>query len=272
MRLEPGGRAIALMYHDVIGSGATAPSGFEGAGAEIYKLDRDEFAAHLSGLRTAPATVDGTGFTHGDANGRWPVFLTFDDGGVSADTEIAPLLEARGWRGLFFVTTDRIGTRGFLDAHEIRNLAARGHVIGSHSCSHPRRISDCTESELRHEWADSIDALAQIIGARVETASVPGGFYSRSVGQSAAGAGIRVLFTSEPTMRIRQVDGCLLVGRYGVWRGMAPETTGRIAAGERMPRWRQTAWWTIKKTAKSLPGDPYMRVRALLLARRASST
>ena len=267
MRLEPGGRAIAIMYHDVV-SGDLSSSGFDGPGADIYKLERAEFAAHLDALRFAPSTVDGQS-TSGERETGRPVFLTFDDGGVSAHTHIAPLLEARGWRGIFFVTTDRIGTRGFLDAEQIRDLARRGHVIGSHSCSHPRRISDCSSDELRHEWADSVAILAEILRAPVETASVPGGFYSDAVGAAAAHAGIRVLFTSEPTMRIASIDDCILIGRYGVWRGMPTTTTGRIAAGERVPRWRQSVWWTIKKAAKSIPGDPYAKVRGLLLARRA---
>jgi len=268
MRLAAGGRAIAIMYHDVVASGALSSSGFSGAGADIYKLDREEFVDHLAKMPFPPSVVDDAGTVTGSSAPEDPVFLTFDDGGVSAYTEIAPILEERGWRGLFFVTTDRIGTTGFLDPAQIRELASGGHVIGSHSCSHPKRISACTAAELRHEWGDSVDALEQLLGAAVTTASVPGGFYSQAVGRSAAEAGIRTLFTSEPTTRIGQADGCLLVGRYGVWRGMPTSTTGRIAAGAVLPRWRQSAWWSLKKAAKSLPGDPYAKLRRVLLDRR----
>jgi peptidoglycan/xylan/chitin deacetylase (PgdA/CDA1 family) len=269
MKLAPRGRAIAIMYHDVVASGDLTSSGFSGAGADIYKLDRAEFIGHLAGMSFSPSVVDNHGTVSAPAGARAPVFLTFDDGGVSAYTETAPILEGRGWRGLFFVTTDRIGSPGFLSAQQIRELVARGHVVGSHSCSHPRRISACSAAELRHEWGDSVDALQELLGAPVATASVPGGFYSPAVGRSAAEAGIATLFTSEPTTRIGQVDGCLLVGRYGVWRGMPISTTGRIAAGALLPRWRQSAWWSLKKAAKALPGDPYAKLRRVLLARRA---
>ena len=268
MTLAPGGRAIAIMYHDVVASGGLGSSGFSGAGADIYKLDRQEFVDHLAGMPVSPSMVDNAGTLITPAAAGEPVFLTFDDGGVSAYTEIAPVLEARAWRGLFFVTTDRIGSAGFLDAGQIRELASRGHVVGSHSCSHPRRISACSPAELRHEWGDSVDALEQLLGTRVTTASVPGGFYSHAVGHGAAEAGIRTLFTSEPTTRIGQIDACLLIGRYGVWRGMPTSTTGRIAAGELLPRWRQSAWWSVKKAAKALPGDPYAKLRRVLLAGR----
>jgi peptidoglycan/xylan/chitin deacetylase (PgdA/CDA1 family) len=256
------------MYHDVVVAGDLASSGFSGAGADIYKLDRDEFIGHLAGMPFPPSTVNNFGTVSEPTGPRGPVFLTFDDGGVSAYTDVAPILEDRGWRGLFFVTTDRIGTPGFLNARQICQLASRGHVIGSHSRSHPRRISACTPDELRHEWKDSVDALQQILGAKITTASVPGGFYSGAVGTSAAEAGIKTLFTSEPTTRIGEIDGCLLIGRYGVWRGMPAATTGRIAAGSVLPRWRQSAWWSVKKAAKSLPGDPYAKLRRVLLTRR----
>ena len=255
-------RAISIMYHDVI-DGDVASSGFTGAAADIYKLDRREFAWHLDSIRR-PADVLGR-----DDRSRRPLFLTFDDGGVSAHTHIAPMLEERGWRGHFFVTTDRIGQPGFLDASQIRKLSERGHVIGSHSCSHPSRISACSPSELRHEWADSVAALASILNREVTVASVPGGFYAPAVGRAADEAGIRVLFTSEPTTRVGRIGDCLLLGRYGIWRGMPPSTSGAIAAGALAPRLRQAAWWSIKKAAKSLPGDPYAKLRRTLLGRRA---
>ena len=269
MRLAPSGRAISIMYHDVVAAGDLASSGFSGPGADIYKLDRDEFVGHLDGMRFSPSVIDNAGVVTSAAGAPAPVFLTFDDGGISALTHAAPILEERGWRGHFFVTTDRIGAAGFLSGIQVRELASRGHIVGSHSCSHPKRISACTPAELRHEWGDSIDALEQLLGERVTTASVPGGFYSAAVGRSAAAAGIRTLFTSEPTTRVGQIDACLLVGRYGVWRGMSTSTKGRIAAGALLPRWRQSAWWSLKKAAKSLPGDPYAKLRRVLLAKRA---
>lgn len=251
------------MYHDVVDAGDVASSGFAGPGADRYKLDRDEFARHLESIRR-PVDIVGS-----ELPGRVPVYLTFDDGGASAHHAIAGMLEERGWRGHFFVTTDRIGTTGFVDAGEIRELAERGHVIGSHSCSHPRRISACSPAELRHEWHDSVAALERILRAPVTIASVPGGFYATAVGKAAADAGIRVLFTSEPTARVGRIDDCLLLGRYGIWRGMPASTSGAIAAGAVAPRWRQSAWWAVKKAAKSLPGDPYGRLRGALLRDRA---
>jgi peptidoglycan/xylan/chitin deacetylase (PgdA/CDA1 family) len=117
-------------------------------------------------------------------------------------------LERRGWRGHFFITTDRIGMRGFLTEAQLRELHRRGHIIGSHSSSHPARMATLTRTDLDREWRQSIDRLSRVLGDAVKVASVPGGYYSREVGESAAAAGIEALFTSEPTAQVEMLNGC----------------------------------------------------------------
>lgn len=261
---------INLLYHDIVAPGESASSGFGGADADVYKLDRDQFAAHLSAVA---AVIEGfpvvAAPTLPNAGDRMLAF-TFDDGGLGA-MQAADMLEERGWRGYFFATTDYIGTRGFLDASQIRELDARGHVIGSHSCSHPPRMSHCPPAQLEHEWRDSIRALEAITGKRCLTASVPGGYYSRRVAIVAASAGLGLLFTSEPVSRIATVDGCAVLGRYSIQRGTAAATAAAIARGDRAPRIRQYLLWNAKKVAKRLGGAQYIAMRkALMRSLRAS--
>ena len=115
-----------------------------------------------------------------------PFLITVDDGGVSYYTMLADRLEARGWRGYCFVSTNQIGTRGFLDAAQIRELDQRGHLIGSHSASHPTRFSACTPEQMREEWTISRQVLEDILGHDVTLASVPGGYYSKAVARVGA--------------------------------------------------------------------------------------
>src|SRR5262245_47304812 len=51
----------------------------------------------------------------------------------------------------------------------------------------------------------SRELLRDILGESVTVASVPGGYYGRAVAETAAEAGIRVLFNSEPTTRTQTV-------------------------------------------------------------------
>src|SRR5258707_1729352 len=183
---------ITLLYHDVVDRGADDSSGFPGAGAARYKLTPAEFRDHVQAVRgvlqTPPCTVHEL---RPDEDTSARGLFTFDDGGRSACTPIADLLDECGWRGHFFITADYLDTPTFVTPAQVRDLHKRGHVIGSHSCSHPRRMSSCTWEELAGEWRRSCAMLADILGEPVKTASVPGGFYSRRVGEAAAHIGIQ---------------------------------------------------------------------------------
>ncbi|MBI1765638.1 MAG: polysaccharide deacetylase family protein [Acidobacteria bacterium] len=271
MQLSNKHRTFTLMYHDVVAAEAHTASGFDWPDAALYKLTPAQFDEHLAALAAAtgaaPALVRGnkTDLPSPRQCPSW--LLTFDDGGVSSYTEIAGRLEARGWRGHFFVTTGVTGTAAFLSPTQIRELHARGHVIGSHSETHPLRMARCGWDELLREWQVSTEALSAIIGEPIRVASVPGGWYSREVARAAAAAGIKVLFTSEPTARCHTVDGCVVLGRYGIQSGTPAATAAAMAAGARAPRWRQAAWWQAKKAVKTLGGTAYLNFRRAWAAR-----
>jgi peptidoglycan/xylan/chitin deacetylase (PgdA/CDA1 family) len=175
------------------------------------------------------------------------------------------MLECHGWRGSFFITTDRIDTSAFVTRDQIKELHLRGHVIGTHSCSHPRKISECSKEELLDEWQRSLAVLAEIIGESVTVVSVPGGFYSRQIAEAAAESGVKILFTSEPVQRIVFVDGCAVVGRFSVKRGMGPAVPAEFVRGKWLRRFRQYAYWNVKKAAKAVGGPIYPWARSIYL-------
>lgn len=259
-------RAHSLLYHDVVAPGRLDESGFPGQAAGRYKLDWAELNSHLDAIAAAGLRASARAAAL-DVTGPPPVLLTFDDGGASAITTAAALA-ARGWIGHFFVSTDRLGTAGFLDADQVRALAESGHVIGSHSCSHPPRISSLPRERLLAEWRESVEVLEGIVGSPVTVASVPGGYYGRAVARAAAECGIRVLFTSEPVATARSIDGCVILGRYSIQRGTPARTAAALASGALGPRLLQLAHWNSKKLLKRLTGDAYPAVRRAVLNRR----
>ncbi len=257
---------LVLLYHDVV-EGDDGASGFPGGGAARYKLGRSDFSAHLDAIAAAAATATTLAHLHASAG----PLLTFDDGGVSAATLIADELECRGWRGHFFITTDYIGRPGFVSRAQIADLARRGHVIGSHSCSHPTRMSACPRPQLLDEWRRSCDVLSNILATRVASASLPGGYYSRAVAETAAQAGLTYLFNSEPTTRVAWVEGVQVIGRYTIYRGMSAAQAAALAAGSRLALWKQAVAWKAKKLLKAVGGPAYLGVRRLLLDRKYGS-
>ena len=177
----------------------------------------------------------------------------------------AEALERHGRVGHFFITTNYIGTRGFVTASDIRALNRRGHLIGSHSCSHPLRMGHCSWPQLMEEWTRSRSTLADILGADVDVASVPGGDFAPQVAEAAARAGFTRLFTSEPTLEARHAFGLALQGRFAIQRWTSAETARALAAGEWLPRARQAIVWNAKKISKRIGGERYLRLRKLLL-------
>jgi len=261
---------INLLYHDVTAAGADDTSGFAGPGAARYKLTPDEFSRHLESIAaTVSSLPQSDPTTLRPLSDHWT--MTFDDGGISAATIIADALEQHNWRGWFFIATDFIDTPGFCSREQIRDLHRRGHVIGSHSCSHPERISNCSLEQLQDEWTRSCAVLSDLVRVPITTASVPGGFYSTDVARTASQAGITTLFNSEPTTGEFMVDGCRILGRYNVYRGMsAADASSLISSPWR--RWRQAAFWSAKKAAKTVAAPLYKVVRQRLLQRAYAST
>jgi peptidoglycan/xylan/chitin deacetylase (PgdA/CDA1 family) len=238
----------ALMYHDVVAAGEEDSSGFPGRDAALYKVTPALFAAHLDAIGQASGTAT----------------ITFDDGGASA-LKAADLLEARGFVGQFFITVNYIGRRGFVTESDLRALARRGHVVGSHSCSHPLRMAHCTVAQILDEWRRSRVILSDILGSNVTVASVPGGDFSIQVAEAAAQAGITQLFTSEPTGRTQQLSGLTLAGRFTIQRWTTAKTAAALASGDWLPRARQAALWNAKKLTKRLGGERYLQIRKRLI-------
>ena len=145
---------------------------------------------------------------------------------------IADLLEARGWRGHFFITTDRIGTPGFLTRGAVRELHRRGHIVGSHSGSHPTRMAALTRAELDREWRTSIARLSELLGERVKVASRAGRVLLARGGAKRRRRGDRERCSpANPPRGVGMLDGCRVLGRYVVQRGMAPAWSAGFAAG-----------------------------------------
>ena len=125
-----------LMYHDVVFQDQFNTSGFQGHNPATYKLTLKQFTEHLQLLKNggieSPVIIEKS---YDINKGGW--VLSFDDRGVSAFDNVLTCLDRLNWRAHFFITTDYIGKKGFLDRNQIVILREQGHSIGSHSCSHP---------------------------------------------------------------------------------------------------------------------------------------
>lgn len=252
---------VSLLFHDVYRRSA-GESGFCSPGADRYKLSLAQLSSQLDGVAVArrDRPILATDLGTATPTEGFAFLITVDDGGVSYHRVMADHLEERGWRGHAFVSTDYIGQPGFLTAGEIRELDARGHVIGSHSASHPSRFSACRRQQMLDEWTTSRKALEDVLGHDVAIASLPGGYFSSAVAESAADAGLRVLFTSEPVTRTFVVGACTIVGRFAIRAGADAALSRKLVEPAHWTRSEEWASWQMKGLLKAVLGPLYSRL------------
>lgn len=231
-------------YHDVTDD--PSATGFQRTSALPYKLSIGEFRAHLDqiarhGIR--PERVDARG--EGDRH----LLLTFDDGGRSA-LEVADILERRDWFGHFFIVTSLLDTPRFLSKAGVRELYERGHLIGSHSHTHPDIFLRLSPAQMDLEWRRSRTILEEVTGAPIVAAAIPGGHGNLATEQTAAAAGFAFLFTSRPWPVPWRTDGMLCIGRFCPKAGTRLERIGGLACGRGFSRERLL--WGAKSVVRRL--------------------
>ena len=122
----------------------------------------------LSALALAVAAVGCVSVSPKPAARPMRVVLSFDDAIRDHLLIAAPLLEERGWRGVFNIVTDRIGSgERYLTWDDVRELIRRGHEVATHTASHVdlvRLLDAGREAEVRREFAASRDAIAERTG------------------------------------------------------------------------------------------------------------
>ena len=119
-----------------------------------------------------------------------PVVITFDDGSAS-QWGAALGLEARGMRGVFFITT----SQPRLSDGQLRQLAAAGHEIDALTLSHAD-LTAISDAQLRAELRDARATLQAITGQPVDFLAYPYGAYNARVIAAAQAAGYRGAVTA----------------------------------------------------------------------------
>jgi len=210
---------------------------FQGAGSWGCSID-DPPASLTAPLAVASATE----FTSG------MVTFTFDDGWVGQATFGAPQLEARGWRGTFFLVPQWLGRtldgEGFMSIGDARSIAARGHEIGDHTMTH-KHLSSLSTDAVRQQMVESKTFLADKLGVSpgdIQSFASPYGDYDARVLASAKG-----LFSSHRAttdgLNTPQTDPYLLsVVSLGVGHGGMPVHTNATIQGDILRAARERRW------------------------------
>ena len=234
---------VYLMYHDIV-TNDDMSSGFQNDSAFQYKVEAKRFEEQVKALA-----------------GNEKVVFTFDDGGESFIELAAPILEKYGKRGMFFVSTKYIGSQGFLSRQQVKELEKRGHIVGSHSHTHPHNMATLSTREIEMEWKESLNVLNVILGHEVHCCSIPNGYGSSAIFRSAGNLGVTEVYTSKPTTRLRKKGGVISFGRYVVNRDTSVEDVISLATST-LRQWLIYGRWQVLEMVKKMLGNRYDRVKA----------
>lgn len=230
-----------LMYHDVY-KASVCESGFQTDGANHYKISDAAFEEQIKQISGLPVT------------------LTFDDGGISFYTIIAPILEKYHLTGRFYIATNYIGTEGFMNENQIKDLHQRGHIIGSHSCSHPSDFRVIPFDARKMEWKDSVQRLSEIIGEPVREISIPNGFLQKDDMRIFEDLGITTIYTSKLGEN-RKKGSMLIKGRIGIDKNMSSGRVLSVLNGG-FPYSKMLLKQKALSLVKLLLGNNYIKIKA----------
>ena len=211
-----------LMYHSV--------SDFE----DPYAVRATDFAGQLDYLKSAGFNTVSLHDVleheeHKAPLPKRPIVLTFDDGYQDNHDTAFKLLQERGMRATFFVVTRFMGAdeahrhveaagtpreRRFLLWSEVREMAAAGMEIGSHSLFH-KRLPDLPDDQIAEDVTRSREELAARLGQPVEFFAYPFNSERRRVRQIVEAAGYRGAVAGA-----KAIGDKFELTRLGVYRGM----------------------------------------------------
>ena len=192
------------------------------------------------------------------------VCLSFDDGDSSNFEEAFPLLQARGVSADFFVNPGRVGTQGFMDWSQARQMAEAGQSIQSHGQTHTY-FTHLAPAALAEELRVSKAQIEQQIATPVSLLAPPGGRAPKGLVPLARGLGYRAVLGSAPGV-VLGASHTHPLPRVAITQQHTEDTILAWARGGNAALRGLRLRYTVLAGAKRLLGDPgYERLRASVL-------
>ncbi len=187
----PGKTIPVLMYHHVVA----------GDKLEAMKVTPENFQLQMNYLKQHHYRVIGPDeVVAAKKNHRSPyknVMITLDDGFEDNYTSALPILESCGFKAMFFIVADWVGKPGFMSWDQILELERRGHIIGSHTVTHPM-LTEIGLQKAKHEIYNSKQWIETALGIPVHFFCYPTGRFNESLEEMVRQAGYDAAFVTAP--------------------------------------------------------------------------
>jgi peptidoglycan/xylan/chitin deacetylase (PgdA/CDA1 family) len=257
-----------LMYHSVATSASRRFARFVVTPGE-FAAQMDCLAAR--GYHPVTALDLARGLAADDLPAR-PVVLTFDDAYTDFESAVMPVLQARGFPATLYVPTAYVGgtaswladcnedQRPILSWQAIRDVAAAGIEVASHSHSHPQ-LDRVPLRVVRDEVRRSRQLLEDQLGTPVAGFAYPFGYWNQGVRSAVAAAGYSYA-CAVGELVVSGTDDPWTLPRLTVAAGTGAAGLASLLAGRstRAARWssgmKRRAWTVVRRSVRSVGGDP----------------
>jgi len=250
---------VFLMYHEIELPGR--PLCQSASGYVRYVLPLETFRSQMAWMKQS----GWRGLSVGEAllyPAEPSLCITFDDGCETDLIAAAPVLREFGFNATFYLTAGFLGTPGYLNAGQVRDLDAQGFQIGCHSMTHPY-LSDLPEPELKREIVDAKLHIETIVGHPIEHFSCPGGRYDQRTLQMAHHAGF-VTVTNSQFHANSPATSPYELGRVAMLRDLTLEQFSATCHGHGL--WKKRLQHQARRgVQRALGNHTYDYLRAILL-------
>ena len=206
-------KRIIFLYHDISDPVSKQYSPAYSTQVKIFRSQVDLIAEHFKLVSLEEVVTNGSNHQKRIAS------ITFDDGFLSVKDEALPYLQSKGIPFSIFVNSMAIkhnrlfygpedpsinrtyDSKVFLDEADIRQMAAQGISVGSHSSTH-RVLADCDEAGLREEVVENKLYIESLTGTKVKHIALPFGkreHYNEQVLNFCHSVGHDYVYTTNPS-------------------------------------------------------------------------
>jgi peptidoglycan/xylan/chitin deacetylase (PgdA/CDA1 family) len=202
--MSPDSAVAILNYHRITDEHSSGPL--------FHDVRMARFQSQI--LLLARRTIHVEGPVHRLDNGHSAV-LTFDDS-FAEHLAVGAFLKDHGLVGTFSVISGFLGETGHLSALGVKQLAALGHRVASHTVTH-RPLPALSNAQLLEELGNSKAVLEDLIGEPVDWLVPPGGLLCPRSLDVAMQTGFKVVRTMDwgyTSLPLAGVVPCLPVLPY----------------------------------------------------------
>ena len=162
-----------FMYHHI----GVSPIGSR------YYVTPEKFESHVKLLRdwgyaSISTSMLVEAITTGASLPSRPIIISFDDANVDNYTNAFPIMQKYGFTGVLYVPAAYVGDPNYLSVEQIREMAAAGWEVGSHSYNHLTNFLSLQPAAMRREIVGSRQTLEELLQLPILTFAYPFGLNS----------------------------------------------------------------------------------------------